>query len=133
MSTQFTSRLHAAIRQKQTPALVGIDPRFELLPEELQKKAGASKNLRLQKPRDRKNTGAAGKQSGRSHSIMNRGIVDSLADAPARMRADCKLTAFVVGRDPDPSLQLDPACAGMNGESDQGIGRGSAPLGPSSR
>jgi len=39
MSTHFASRLHTAIRQKQTPALVGIDPRFDLLPEELQKAA----------------------------------------------------------------------------------------------
>lgn len=42
MNTHFTSRLHAAIREKQTPALVGIDPRFELLPEEIQEIAKSS-------------------------------------------------------------------------------------------
>jgi len=42
MSTHFTTRLHAAIRQKKTPALVGIDPRFDLLPDELQQKAASS-------------------------------------------------------------------------------------------
>lgn len=42
MSTHFTSRLQAAIRQKRTPALVGIDPRFDLLPDELQEKSRTS-------------------------------------------------------------------------------------------
>ena len=42
MSTNFTTRLHAAIKHKKTPALVGIDPRFEFLPDELQEKAISS-------------------------------------------------------------------------------------------
>ncbi|MCH8829095.1 MAG: orotidine-5'-phosphate decarboxylase, partial [Planctomycetes bacterium] len=30
--TDFATRLHAAVRRKKTPALVGLDPRFERLP-----------------------------------------------------------------------------------------------------
>ena len=32
MALNYAMRLHEAVRQKRTPALVGIDPRFELLP-----------------------------------------------------------------------------------------------------
>lgn len=42
MSKHFTTRLHAAIVDKKTPALVGIDPRFHFLPDELQEKARSS-------------------------------------------------------------------------------------------
>lgn len=44
MSKHFTTRLHAAIAEKKTPALVGIDPRFDFLPEELKEKARSSSN-----------------------------------------------------------------------------------------
>ncbi len=37
--TQFAVRLHQAIRSKQTPALVGLDPRWELLPVEIRRRA----------------------------------------------------------------------------------------------
>ena len=43
MSQHFTTRLHNAIRQKKTPALVGIDPRFSFLPDELQQKAQSAR------------------------------------------------------------------------------------------
>jgi orotidine-5'-phosphate decarboxylase len=33
--SEYASRLHSTIRQKQTPALVGLDPRFDQLPEEV--------------------------------------------------------------------------------------------------
>ncbi|MBD3675390.1 MAG: orotidine-5'-phosphate decarboxylase [Planctomycetaceae bacterium] len=42
MSKHFTTRLHTAIADKKTPALVGIDPRFHFLPDELQEKAQSS-------------------------------------------------------------------------------------------
>lgn len=42
MSKHFTTRLHAAIVDKKTPALVGIDPRFHFLPDELQERARSS-------------------------------------------------------------------------------------------
>ena len=29
----FVARLHESVRRKRTPALVGLDPRYELLPE----------------------------------------------------------------------------------------------------
>lgn len=35
----FSDRLHAAIRTKQTPALVGLDPRWEQLPESVRQSA----------------------------------------------------------------------------------------------
>lgn len=35
MSTPFAQRLHAAIRAKGTPALVGLDPRLDWLPDEI--------------------------------------------------------------------------------------------------
>lgn len=35
MNTPFATRLHAAIRQRQTPALVGLDPRLDWLPREI--------------------------------------------------------------------------------------------------
>jgi len=35
----FTDRLHQAVRTKGTPALVGIDPRFDMLPESIVKAA----------------------------------------------------------------------------------------------
>lgn len=37
--THFTTRLHAAIRAKQTPALVGIDPRYDQLPDDVRTRA----------------------------------------------------------------------------------------------
>lgn len=37
--THFTTRLHQRIRDRKTPALVGIDPRFDLLPDEIVRKA----------------------------------------------------------------------------------------------
>ncbi|WP_437185863.1 orotidine-5'-phosphate decarboxylase [Planctomicrobium sp. SH668] len=40
--TSFSSRLHTKIRQKRTPALVGLDPRWEQLPSELRKNAEAN-------------------------------------------------------------------------------------------
>jgi orotidine-5'-phosphate decarboxylase len=39
MSTPFATRLHAAIRHKRTPALVGLDPRLDWLPEEVLSRA----------------------------------------------------------------------------------------------
>ncbi|OYW17272.1 MAG: orotidine-5'-phosphate decarboxylase, partial [Planctomycetales bacterium 12-60-4] len=35
MTTSYATRLHAAIRQKQTPVLVGLDPRMDWLPKEI--------------------------------------------------------------------------------------------------
>lgn len=35
MNHHFATRLHAAIRLKKTPALVGLDPRFDWLPDEV--------------------------------------------------------------------------------------------------
>lgn len=35
MTQHYATRLHAAIRQKQTSALVGLDPRFDWLPQEI--------------------------------------------------------------------------------------------------
>jgi orotidine-5'-phosphate decarboxylase len=35
----FATRLHDAVRRKQTPALVGLDPRFELLPAGVRRRA----------------------------------------------------------------------------------------------
>lgn len=35
MSNSYSTRLHAAIRQKQTPVLVGLDPRIDWLPQEI--------------------------------------------------------------------------------------------------
>jgi orotidine-5'-phosphate decarboxylase len=35
MSTPFANRLHAAVRQKQTAALVGLDPRLDWLPDDV--------------------------------------------------------------------------------------------------
>ena len=40
--TDFATRLHNEIQKKQTPALIGIDPRWELLPEEIRGKAAAA-------------------------------------------------------------------------------------------
>ncbi len=40
----YTERLHAAIREKGTPALVGLDPRFDQLPDDIRQRALASKN-----------------------------------------------------------------------------------------
>ena len=37
--THYAKRLHDAIRQKGTPALVGLDPRFDQLPQEIQESA----------------------------------------------------------------------------------------------
>ena len=37
----YATRLHAAVRQKSTPALVGLDPRFDLLPPSVVQAAGA--------------------------------------------------------------------------------------------
>lgn len=37
--TTYPSRLHAAIRSKRTPALVGLDPRWDLLPSEIRQRA----------------------------------------------------------------------------------------------
>ena len=37
--TTFSERLHAAIKQKRTPALVGLDPRWENLPNDVKQKA----------------------------------------------------------------------------------------------
>lgn len=37
--THFTTRLHKLIRERKTPALVGIDPRFDLLPDDIIKSA----------------------------------------------------------------------------------------------
>ena len=37
--SHFATRLHAAISQKQTPALVGLDPRFDQLPSAIVKQA----------------------------------------------------------------------------------------------
>jgi len=39
MATSFSDRLAAAIRTKRTPVVVGLDPRFESLPEALRKPA----------------------------------------------------------------------------------------------
>lgn len=45
----YIERLNAAIRAKQTPALVGLDPRFDQLPEDVLERARqASSNRRLQ-------------------------------------------------------------------------------------
>ncbi len=35
MVTPYSTRLHAAIRQKQTPVLVGLDPRLDWLPQDI--------------------------------------------------------------------------------------------------
>jgi len=43
MNQHFTTRLHEAIVQKKTPALVGIDPRFHFLPDELQERATSAR------------------------------------------------------------------------------------------
>lgn len=40
--TSFSERLHAAIKKKRTPALVGLDPRWESLPTDLKEKAAAA-------------------------------------------------------------------------------------------
>ncbi|MEQ9408822.1 MAG: orotidine-5'-phosphate decarboxylase [Fuerstiella sp.] len=40
--TGFTQRLHKQVQQLQTPALVGLDPRWELLPSEIQQMAAAA-------------------------------------------------------------------------------------------
>lgn len=40
--TDFTDRLHARITELNTPALVGLDPRWDLLPEEIRDAAVAS-------------------------------------------------------------------------------------------
>jgi len=40
--TSFANRLHAAVRQKQTPALVGLDPRWDWLPAEIRRRAEAA-------------------------------------------------------------------------------------------
>ena len=37
--SHFATRLHHAIKEKQTPALVGLDPRFDLLPAEIVEEA----------------------------------------------------------------------------------------------
>ncbi len=37
----YAQRLHSAIRRTQTPSLVGIDPRWDLLPQEIRDKASA--------------------------------------------------------------------------------------------
>ena len=37
----FASRLHAAVRKKRTPALVGLDPRWDQLPVEIRQRAAA--------------------------------------------------------------------------------------------
>ncbi len=42
MTTPFATRLHAAVRRKKTPALVGIDPRFDWLPREILERAERS-------------------------------------------------------------------------------------------
>lgn len=39
MATSYIARLHQAIQLKKTPALVGLDPRFDQLPEEILTKA----------------------------------------------------------------------------------------------
>lgn len=39
MTTHFTDRLHAAIQATGTPALVGLDPRLELIPESIRQAA----------------------------------------------------------------------------------------------
>ena len=39
----YADRLHAAVRRKQTPALVGLDPRYESLPVPIRKAADARK------------------------------------------------------------------------------------------
>jgi len=40
--TTYADRLHSAIRAKRTPALVGIDPRWDLLPAEIRTRAEQS-------------------------------------------------------------------------------------------
>lgn len=49
--THFATRLHAAIRRTGTPALVGLDPRFDWIPEEIQEAAARRHraNVLLQK------------------------------------------------------------------------------------
>ncbi|MEZ6067679.1 MAG: orotidine-5'-phosphate decarboxylase [Planctomycetaceae bacterium] len=42
MPSHYTDRLHAAIRDKATPALVGLDPRFDQLPTSIREKATES-------------------------------------------------------------------------------------------
>lgn len=42
MPHNYSDRLHQAIREKATPALVGLDPRFDLLPESVQSAARAA-------------------------------------------------------------------------------------------
>lgn len=37
--THYITRLHAAVQQKHTPALVGLDPRFDQLPDEVVQRA----------------------------------------------------------------------------------------------
>lgn len=44
----YIQRLNAAIRAKQTPALVGLDPRFELLPEDVLERARQASTDRRQ-------------------------------------------------------------------------------------
>lgn len=39
MPEPFTKRLHTAVRQKRTPVLVGLDPRWEELPAEIRQRA----------------------------------------------------------------------------------------------
>lgn len=41
MPEPFAKRLHAAVRLKRTPALVGLDPRWDDLPEEIRQRATA--------------------------------------------------------------------------------------------
>jgi orotidine-5'-phosphate decarboxylase len=43
--TTFTERLTAAVRQKQTPVLVGLDPRWEYLPKAIQGPASSADSV----------------------------------------------------------------------------------------
>lgn len=42
MPSSYTERLHKAINDKKTAALVGLDPRFDLLPEEIKSKSNSN-------------------------------------------------------------------------------------------
>ena len=44
----YSTRLHALIQQRGTPALVGLDPRFDLLPDEIREKAADNAGDRCQ-------------------------------------------------------------------------------------
>ena len=54
MPHNYSDRLHQAIHGKATPALVGLDPRFDLLPESVQSAArtqgGGTTLIDLSKP-----------------------------------------------------------------------------------